>query len=103
MFSSFANLDTFMLQGGGLSNPMVMIALVSVVWIFLVILPGRKEAKRKQEMLAALKKGDTIQTQAGIVGKVARTESETVVIETAGSKIEILRNTVVSVLDSKNG
>lgn len=89
--------------GGLFGNPLGMLLIVSVVWVFLVILPGRKEAKRKQAMLEAIKKGDMVQTQSGIIGKVARAEPNSVVIESAGSKIEVLRNTVAQVLDKKEG
>ena len=91
-----------LLEGNLFSGPVGMLIVVSVVWVFLVILPGRKEAKKKQEMLAGMKKGDVVHTQTGIIGKVVRTEEKSVVIETAGSKIEILRNTVAQVLDKNS-
>lgn len=73
------------------------------IWIFLVILPGRKEKHRKSEMLNNLTKGDRVLLQAGCVGKVVTTKDEFVTVDFDGSRIKFLRNTIVQVLDDKGG
>ncbi|MEX0717666.1 MAG: preprotein translocase subunit YajC [Planctomycetaceae bacterium] len=42
-----------------------------VLFYFLVLGPGRREQKRRKEMLAALKKNDRVLTQGGIIGTIA--------------------------------
>ena len=98
-------IPTFLADGGGLQQMLMMFLLIAVVWVFLVILPGRRERKAKEQMLANLKKGERVLVQAGIIGRVAQVKDDTVVLEFNGTKIPFLRNTVVRVIDesSKDG
>ncbi len=86
---------------GGQGGPgiLMLIGPIAIVWIFLVILPGRKEKKRKAEMLDSLKKGDRVLVQAGCIGRVIQTKDELVTLDFDGARIKFLRNTVVRVLE----
>ena len=99
--SQFNSLIPF-LQGDG-PNMMTMFIIIAGVWIFLVILPGRKEKKRKQEMLESLKKGDQVLMQSGVIGKVHSIKNERIVLEFDGTKIPFLRSTVVRTIDPSGG
>ncbi len=90
-------------QGGLFQNPLTLFLMIGVVWVFLVILPGRKEKKRKAEMLDNLKKGDKVLTQAGIIGKVHSADAEKVVLDFGGTKIPVLKSTVIQILGKKEG
>ncbi len=46
--------------------------LIFVVMYFLIIRPQRLKAKRHQEMIANVRRGDTIVTSGGLIGKVAK-------------------------------
>jgi preprotein translocase subunit YajC len=46
--------------------------LIFVIMYFLIIRPQRLKAKRHQEMIANLRRGDTIVTSGGLIGKVAK-------------------------------
>jgi len=57
----------------------MMIAMFAVFW-FLVIRPQSKRAKEHQSMLNAIKRGDQVVTNGGIMGRVARIEGDGVLI-----------------------
>ena len=85
------------------SNMIVLFAGMIAIWIFIVVLPGRREKKRKAEMLDNLEKGAKVLVQAGFFGKVLQNKDSIVVLDCGGAKIEVLKNTIVRVVDNKNG
>ena len=78
----------------------IPLILIFVIMWFLLIRPQQKKLKEHQAMVAALRKGDQIVTQGGIVGKVTRVkEGEEIEVEIAeGVKVRVVRNTVAQVL-----
>ncbi|WP_163272017.1 preprotein translocase subunit YajC [Chelativorans alearense] len=46
--------------------------LIFVIMYFLIIRPQRQQMKRRTEMLAAVRRGDTVVTGGGLVGKVTK-------------------------------
>ena len=76
-----------------------LILIFAIMW-FLRIRPQQKKMKEHQAMVAALRKGDQIVTQGGMIGKVTRVkEGEEIEVEIAeGVKVRIVRNTVAQVL-----
>jgi preprotein translocase subunit YajC len=46
--------------------------LIFVIMYFLIIRPQRQRQKRHQEMIANLRRGDTVVTSGGLIGKVAK-------------------------------
>ncbi len=82
---------------------LMILGPIALIWIFLVILPGRKEKKRKAEMLDNLKKGDRVLVQAGCIGKVVQTTGELVTLDFDGARIKFLRNTVIKIIDKDGG
>ena len=63
----------------------IMIALM----YFLMIRPENKRKKKAQEMRDSLKKGDTITSIGGIVGKIVAVNAETIVIETSDDRVRM--------------
>jgi preprotein translocase subunit YajC len=53
--------------------------MFAVFW-FLVIRPQQKRAKEHQNMLKAIKRGDQVVTNGGIIGRVARIEGDGVLM-----------------------
>lgn len=86
---------------GAAPNPWVnMLPFVGIllVFYFLIIRPQQKQQKTHKEMLSALKKGDTVVTQGGIIGKVVKLEDLEAVIDAGeGVKLRILRAMIVDV------
>jgi len=79
------------------------LVVVAIMWL-LVILPQRREQKRRDLMLKALKKGDQVITSSGIIGKVVRLKNDQVELkidESTNTKIMILRSAIISVIEEK--
>ncbi|MGH6926315.1 MAG: preprotein translocase subunit YajC [Propylenella sp.] len=73
--------------------------LIFVIMWFLIIRPQRQQAKRREEMLKAIRRGDTVVTNGGIVGKVTKviddTELELQIAD--GVKVRAVRNLIADV------
>ena len=77
------------------SGTLVQLAVIFLIFYFLLIRPQQKKVKQHEAMLHALKKGDKIITGGGIVGKIVSTDETEVEIEIAhNTTIKILRSTV---------
>jgi preprotein translocase subunit YajC len=78
----------------------VPIALMIVVFYFLIIRPQQKKQKTVQDMLSAIKKGDRVLTSGGILGVVTNVASDQEVdVEIAtGVTIKLVRSGIVDVL-----
>lgn len=83
-------LDTF---------PIVLLMVMAIVF-FLVIRPQQKRAKEFQDMLGKVRRGDTVVTAGGFVGRVSKvTEgSDEVEVELNETmKVRVLKSTLLSV------
>ncbi len=97
-----------MFQASGQSaSPLVTLlpfALIFAVFYFLVILPGRRQQKKKEAMIASLKKGDRIITSGGIHGTVAGVEDQTILLKVAeNAKIRVAKSAVAGKVNPPSG
>ncbi len=76
------------------------LVLIFVVFYFLLIRPQQKKMKTHKEMLGALRRGDRIVTNGGIIGTVTKVHSDTeLVVEIAeGVRVRVARGMVADVL-----
>ena len=76
--------------GGGMSNLVIMGAMILVFWLFM-IRPQAKKAKLQKKFISDLQKGDKVVTIAGIHGVINKVnEDETLSLEVSpGSYIKI--------------
>lgn len=84
-----------------LFQSIVPFILIFGIMYFLLIRPQQKKAKDLKAMLDALRRGDQVVTQGGIIGKVVKLNDDGVVeVEIAdGVKVKVIRSTIVSVLN----
>lgn len=77
-------------SGGGMSNLVIMGAMILVFWLF-IIRPQAKKAKLQKKFISDMQKGDKIVTIAGIHGVINKVnEDETLSLEVSpGSYIKI--------------
>ena len=68
---------------------LIMIVVMIAIFYFLMIRPENKRKKKAQEMRDSLKKGDTITTIGGIVGKIVMVKPDTIVIETSDDRVRM--------------
>ena len=82
-------------EGQAAQNPIAAFlpfVLIALVFYFVFFRPQQKQAKQHQALVTALKKGDEVVTQSGIVGTVVLVEDRTVTIDAGGgTKLRILK------------
>jgi preprotein translocase subunit YajC len=75
-----------------------IVGMVLIFW-FLIIRPQMKRQKEHQQKIAELKKGDTVVTAGGLVGKVAKLDDAYVEIDLAqGVRVKAIRQTIGDVI-----
>lgn len=91
--------------GGAAANPIVQflpLILIFVIMYFLMIRPQQKKLKDHKAMVEALRRGDQVVTQGGIIGKVSRVKEgdQDIEVEIAdGVKVRIVKGTISQVLN----
>ncbi len=90
-------------QGGGSSNGGgFWIGLILMMGVFyFIMLSGTRKDKKRQEMLANLKKSDRVMTKGGILGSVVSVNEQEVTLkvdESANVKITVVRSAIQTVL-----
>lgn len=72
--------------------------LIFVVMYFLIIRPQRAQMKKRTEMLAAIRRGDTVITGGGLIGKVSKANDDELEIDLGnGFTVKALRGTIADV------
>jgi preprotein translocase subunit YajC len=73
--------------------------LIIVIMYFLVLRPQQQRVKRHQEMVKALRRGDTVVTNGGLVGKVTKVvDDDQIEVEVAdGVRVRQMRSMVSEV------
>ena len=81
--------------GGLLGNPLLMMVLIFGVFYFLVIRPQSKKAKLHQQMLMELKKGDEVETQGGLIGRISGIKDDEITLQVQeGVRLRVLRSAI---------
>ncbi len=76
----------------------VPMALILIVFYFLLIAPMRKRQRELQAQVDAMEKGDTVITSGGLHGKVAGIDGTTVILEIADKvKVRVSKSAINSV------
>jgi preprotein translocase subunit YajC len=73
--------------------------LIFVIMYFLLIRPQRQKAQRHRDMISNVRRGDTIVTAGGLIGKVAKVvdDSEVQVELSEGVKVRVVRGMIAEV------
>ncbi|MCA8962644.1 MAG: preprotein translocase subunit YajC [Planctomycetes bacterium] len=93
----------------GLFDPslILMFVLMYLVLYFLVLRPQRKQQSEHRKLLDELKKGDQVQTSAGIIGTVHSVDAErdrvvVVVDPSQNVKLTMVRSSIAAVIRDEN-
>lgn len=92
--------------GGGVApaqSPFPMLLLFGVMGalILFTVFGNRRETKRKQAMLEALKKNDRVQTSGGIIGSIVELKPDVVVLkvdENSNTRVTFARAAIIGVV-----
>jgi preprotein translocase subunit YajC len=84
--------------GGGLFS-LLPLVVIFILFYFLLIRPQQKRAKQHKEMVTALKKGEEIVTNGGLLGKVTDLDDNFITLEIAnGLNAKVQRQSVAQVM-----
>ena len=79
----------------------IPLILIFAIMYFLLIRPQQKKMKEHQGMVSALRRGDQVVTQGGLIGKVAKVKDDNEIeVELAeGVKVRVVKSTIAQVLN----
>lgn len=80
---------------------LIMLMLIFGIMYFFLIRPQQKKLKEHQAMLEALRRGDQIVTQGGVIGKVVKVKDDNEVeVEIAkGVTVRVVKSTITTVMN----
>ncbi|MBR2655005.1 preprotein translocase subunit YajC [Yoonia sp.] len=81
---------------------LIMLLLIFGIMYFLLIRPQQKRLKEHKALLAALRRGDQVVTQGGVIGKITKVKDEVEEVEVeiaSGVNVRVIKGTIVSVLN----
>lgn len=79
-----------------LESPIFMIVIMVAIFYFLIIRPQQQQQKRLRAAVAAMRRGDTVVTSSGLIGKVAKAPTD----EDPEVSVEIADNVQVKMVKS---
>ena len=80
---------------------LIPLILIFGIMYFLLIRPQQKKLKEHQLMVEALRRGDQVITQGGIMGKVVKVKDEAAEVEVeiaTGVTVRVIRSTIATVV-----
>jgi len=88
------------MEGGSAFAQFIPLILIFAIMYFLLIRPQQKKLKEHKAMVEALRRGDQIVTQGGLIGKVSKVkDTDEIEVELAqGVKVRVVKSTVAQVL-----
>ncbi|WP_306152332.1 preprotein translocase subunit YajC [Roseovarius sp. MMSF_3281] len=78
----------------------IPLILIFAIMYFLLIRPQQKKLKEHKAMVEALRRGDQVITQGGLIGKVSKVkdEDEIEVDLAEGVRVRVVKSTIAQVL-----
>ncbi len=88
-----------------LASPIPMLVMVFAIMYFLLIRPQQQRAKALRQMVDAVKRGDTVVTAGGIIGRVAKVKEDgEVLVEISDNvQVRVLKATISEVRAKTDG
>ena len=99
---AFAQTAAGNVAGNGLSDllasPIPLVVFMGIMFYFMLWRPQQQRVKSHQAMVAALKRGDTVVLNSGVIGKVTKVDDTELGVEIAPSvTIKVVRSMVSEV------
>src|SRR5438045_9636645 len=82
-----------------LSSPIFMMIPIFLIMYFLILRPQQKRQKQHQEMVKNVRRGDTVVTNGGLIGKITKVvDDDQIEVEVAdGVRVRQMRSMVAAV------
>jgi len=86
-------------DSGGMITSLLPLILIVVIMYFLVLRPQQQRVKQHREMVKALRRGDSVVTNGGLIGKVTKVvDDDQIEVEIAdGVRVRQMRSMVSEV------
>lgn len=84
--------------GFGADGMFIMIAGLLLVMILTSVFAGRKEKKRRAELLSSLHKGAKVQTSGGIIGVITELGDDEIVLRVEEGRVRFSKGAIVAVI-----
>lgn len=84
--------------------PMILLLVIIAVFLFVSTMGQRKERKKREALLAAVKKGDRVQTIGGMIGTVVEVRDSDVIVkvdEQSNTRIKFVKSAIQTILETK--
>ena len=81
---------------------LMLLLVIFGIMYFLLIRPQQKKLKEHQAMLSALRRGDQVITQGGIMGKVTKVKDDSNEVEVeiaSGVNVRVIKSTIATVVN----
>lgn len=83
---------------------LVQVALIFLIFYWLLIRPQKKEQERHREMIRALQKGDEVVTAGGVIGTIVHLTEDRITIRTdEKTRMVVERSKVTRKVDDDPG
>jgi preprotein translocase subunit YajC len=87
------------MPGGGIGSFFVPLIFIFIIMYFVMIRPQKKRQEQQKKLMAGLKTGDRVLTNAGIHGLISNVKENTVLVKVADNvKIEMEKSAITTVL-----
>lgn len=84
--------------GGSFIVQLLPIIMIFMIVYFLILRPQQKRMKEHKAMVANLKRGDTVVTAGGLIGKVTKVDDEEIQVELSrDNTVTVVRSTIADV------
>jgi preprotein translocase subunit YajC len=85
--------------GGGILVQLLPFVMILGIMYFLIIRPQQKKMKDHRDMIASLRRGDTVVTAGGLIGKITKMigDAELQVEVADGVRVRVIRSTIAEV------
>ena len=84
--------------GGSLFELLFPLVMVFAIIYFMILRPQQKRQREHVSMVEALRRGDTVITQGGLVGKVAKVTDDEIEIDIAeNTRVSVIKTMIISV------
>lgn len=80
---------------------LVQMVLIFAIFYFLLLRPQAKQRQKHEQMLKAIKKGDEIVTNGGLIGRVLHVDDARLTLKTGDTRVTVDRSRIAAVLDTK--
>jgi preprotein translocase subunit YajC len=72
-----------------IASPFPLLIGMVVIFYFLLWRPQTQRAKQHRDMVAAVRRGDTVVTAGGLIGKVAKVKDDTEILVDLADNVQV--------------